>query len=148
MSWLVALYPWIKALHIAAAIAWMAGMLYLPRLFIYHLQTAPGAADSERFKLMERRLLRIIMNPAMVVAFLLGALLLWVSPSVDWSAVWLWVKLAGAAGMAWLHHLFARWRKRLEADRRDLSARRCRLANEAPALLMLAMVLAVVAKPF
>ncbi|MDE0408917.1 MAG: CopD family protein, partial [Alphaproteobacteria bacterium] len=80
MDWLFALYPWIKALHIAAVVFWMAGMLYLPRLFIYHLETEPGAADSERFKVMERRLLRVIVNPAMIAAFLFGGLLLWVSP--------------------------------------------------------------------
>ena len=148
MSWLVALYPWIKALHIAAVVFWMAGMLYLPRLFVYHLETEPGAADSERFKRMEVRLLRVIMNPAMIAAFLFGGLLLWVSPQVDWSSGWLWTKLAAVAALSWLHHVFARWRKLLDDDERTLSARRCRLANEAPALLTLAIVLLVVVKPF
>ena len=148
MSWLFALYPWIKALHIAAAVFWMAGMLYLPRLFVYHLETEPGAADSERFKRMEVRLLRIIVNPAMIAAFLFGGLLLWVSPNTDWSSGWLWTKLAAVAALSWLHHVFARWRKALAEDRRTLSARRCRLANEAPALLTLAIVVLVVVKPF
>ena len=148
MSWLVALYPWIKALHIAAVVFWMAGMLYLPRLFVYHLETEPGAADSERFKRMEVRLLRVIMNPAMIAAFLFGGLLLWVSPNTDWSLGWLWTKLAAVAALSWLHHVFARWRKALAEDRRTLSARRCRLANEAPALLTLAIVVLVVVKPF
>ena len=148
MSWLVALYPWIKALHIAAVVFWMAGMLYLPRLFVYHLETEPGAADSERFKRMEVRLLRIIVNPAMIAAFLFGGLLLWVSPNMDWSSGWLWTKLAAVAALSWLHHVFARWRKALAEDRRTLSARRCRLANEAPALLTLAIVVLVVVKPF
>ena len=148
MNWLFALYPWIKALHIAAVVFWMAGLLYLPRLYIYHLETEPGAPDSERFKRMERRLLRVIANPAMVAAFLFGGLLLWVSPNMDWSSGWLWTKLAAVAALAWLHHLFARWRKVFAEDRRTLSARRCRLANEAPALLTLAIVLLVVVKPF
>ena len=148
MSWLVALYPWIKALHIAAVVFWMAGMLYLPRLFVYHLETEPGAADSERFKRMEVRLLRIIVNPAMIAAFLFGGLLLWVSPNMDWSSGWLWTKLAAVAALSWLHHVFARWRKALAEDRRTLSARRCRFANEAPALLTLAIVVLVVVKPF
>ena len=103
MSWLFALYPWIKALHIAAVVFWMAGMLYLPRLFIYHLETEPGAVDSERFKVMERRLLRVIVNPAMIAAFLFGGLLLWVSPNMEWDSGWLWGKLAAIAVMAWLH---------------------------------------------
>ncbi|MCY3670670.1 MAG: CopD family protein [Alphaproteobacteria bacterium] len=148
MSWLFALYPWIKALHIAAVVFWMAGMLYLPRLFIYHLETEPGAADSERFKVMERRLLRVIVNPAMIAAFLFGGLLLWVSPNMEWDSGWLWGKLAGVAVLSWLHHVFARWRKHLDEDGRGLSARRCRLANEAPALLTLAIVILVVVKPF
>ena len=148
MSWLFALYPWIKALHIAAVVFWMAGMLYLPRLFIYHLETEPGAADSERFKVMERRLLRVIVNPAMIAAFLFGGLLLWVSPNTDWASGWLWGKLAGVAVLSWLHHVFARWRKHLGEDGRGLSARRCRLANEAPALLTLAIIILVVVKPF
>ncbi len=148
MTWLFALYPWIKALHIASVVFWMAGMLYLPRLFIYHLETEPGAPDSERFKRMERRLLRVIINPAMIAAFLFGGLLLWVSPSMDWASGWLWGKLAGIAALSWLHHLFARWRKALADDVRTLSARRCRLANEAPALLTLAIVVLVVVKPF
>ncbi len=148
MTWLFALYPWLKALHIVAVVFWMAGMLYLPRLFIYHLETAPGAADSERFKQMERRLLRVIINPAMIAAFLFGGLLLWVSPHIDWASGWLWIKLAAIAAMLWLHHLFARWRRHLAEDGRDLSARRCRLANEAPALLTLVIVILVVVKPF
>ncbi len=148
MDWLFALYPWIKALHIAAVVFWMAGMLYLPRLYIYHLETEPGAPDSERSKVMERRLLRVIVNPAMIAAFLFGGLLLWVSPNMDWSSGWIWTKLAGIAALSWLHHLFARWRKALANDVRTLSARHCRLANEAPALLTLAIVLLVVVKPF
>lgn len=148
MSWLFALYPWIKALHIAAVVFWMAGMLYLPRLFIYHLETEPGAADSERFKQMERRLLRVIVNPAMIAAFLFGGLLLWISPNMDWASGWLWTKLAAIGALSWLHHLFARWRKRLEEDERTLSARHCRIANEVPAVLTLAIVILIVVKPF
>lgn len=148
MDWLFALYPWIKALHIAAVVFWMAGMLYLPRLFVYHLETEPGAAASERFKVMERRLLRVIVNPAMIAALLFGALLLWVSPNMDWNSGWLWTKLAAVLVLFWLHHVYARWRKHLDGDGRSLSARHCRLANEAPALLTLVIVILVVVKPF
>ncbi len=148
MNWLFSLYPWVKALHIGAVIFWMAAMLYLPRLFVYHLETEPGAPDSERFKQMERRLLRIIANPAMIAAFLFGGLLLWVSPNTDWASGWLWTKLAAVAVLSWLHHLFARWRNHLADDGRGLSPRRCRLANEGPALLTLAIVILVVVKPF
>ena len=148
MSWPYEAYLWIKAFHLVAAIAWMAGLLYLPRLFIYHLDTRIGAEDSERFKVMERRLLRAIMGPAMIVTFLLGAVLLLVSPQVDWTAWWLWVKLVGAGALVVLHGLFASWVGELAGDRRKRGRRCYRIANEAPALVMLGMVVAVVAKPF
>lgn len=148
MSWLYDAYPWVKAIHIVAAIAWMAGLLYLPRLFVYHLDTRIGAEDSERFKVMEQRLLRTIMGPAMIATFLPGAILLLVSPQLDWAAGWLWVKLAGVVALAVLHGLFASWARELAENRRNRSGRCYRIANEAPALVMAVMVVAVVAKPF
>ena len=148
MSWLHHAYPWVKAFHIVAAISWMAGLLYLPRLFVYHLDTRVGAEDSERFKVMERRLLRTIMGPAMIATFLLGAVLLLISRQVDWAAGWLWVKLAGVVALAVLHGLFASWARELADDRRNRGRGCYRIANEAPALVMLVMVAAVVAKPF
>jgi len=147
MDWLVPLYPWIKALHIISVIAWMAGMLYLPRLFVYHCDAAPGSDKSETFKVMERRLLRAIINPAMIAAFLFGGALLATPGAVDWGAWWVHAKLALVVAMTAVHGLFARWRKDFEADRNTRPARTYRIANEAPTLLMIAIVVLVVVKP-
>jgi putative membrane protein len=144
---LAQLYPWIKALHIVAVIAWMAGLLYLPRLFVYHCEAPPGSAQSETFKVMERRLLRGIMNPAMVEAVILGGLLLATPGVVDWHAAWMYVKLALVAGLLGLHHACARWRKAFAADQNRHSARFYRIVNETPAVLMVGIVIFIVAKP-
>ncbi len=138
-------YAWIKALHIIAVIAWMAGMLYLPRLFVYHADAKPGSELSETLKVMERRLLRAIVNPAMIAVFVLGGLML---PMQDWSHKWLYVKLALVLAMSALHGLFARWRKDFAADRNTRPARFYRIANEIPAVLLIAIVLLAVIKPF
>jgi protoporphyrinogen IX oxidase len=145
---LVGYWLWIKALHVVAVISWMAGLLYLPRLFVYHTETEPGSESSERFKVMERRLLRLIMNPAMVAAWLFGILLLLVPGLVDWSAGWIWVKLASVAALTVLHHLFALWRKDFAADRARRPARVYRIANEGPTLAMIVVVIMVIVKPF
>ena len=145
---LAALYPWIKALHVISVIAWMAGLLYLPRLFVYHCDAPVGSPQSETFKLMERRLLRGIMNPAMIAAFLFGGLLLAIPGVVDWHAAWMSLKLFLVAGLAALHHVFARWRTAFAEDRNRHSARFYRIANEIPAVLMVAIVIFVVVKPF
>jgi putative membrane protein len=108
---LSALYPWIKALHLVAVISWMAGLLYLPRLFVYHCDAPPGSPQSETFKVMERRLLRGIMNPAMAATFALGGVLLATPGVVDWSAGWIHLKLALVAGLTVAHHLMGRWRQ-------------------------------------
>ncbi|GAB4171769.1 MAG: protoporphyrinogen oxidase HemJ [Thalassobaculales bacterium] len=148
MTILTAWYPWLKALHVIAVIAWMAGLLYLPRLFVYHAQSVRGSAESELFKVMERRLLRAIMNPAMVAVFLFGGLLLATPGVVDWGAGWIWVKLAGITGLTVIHHLFARWRKEFAADRNRRPARFYRIANEVPTLLMIVIVIMVIVRPF
>jgi len=145
---LLALYPWIKALHIIAVIAWMAGLLYLPRLFVYHCAAPPGSVQSETFKIMERRLLRGIMNPAMVAAYLFGLLLLATPGVVDWGAAWMYLKLALVAGLTGLHHGLGRWRAAFAADRNRRSARFYRIANEVPTLLMIGIVLLIVVRPF
>ena len=142
------LYPWIKALHVVSVIAWMAGMLYLPRLYVYHCDAAPGSAASEMLKVMERRLLRAIVNPAMVASFVFGALLLATPGAVDWGAAWIWLKLALVAAMTVMHHLFARWRQDFAADRNRRPARFYRIANEIPTLLMIAIVILVIVRPF
>jgi putative membrane protein len=144
-AWVAAWYAWIKALHVIAVMAWMAGMLYLPRLFVYHAAAKPGSELSETLKVMERRLLRAIVNPAMIAAFALGGMLLFVQ---DWSRFWLWAKLALVLAMAALHGLFARWRRDFAADRNARPARFYRIANEIPTVLLIAIVLLAVIKPF
>ena len=138
-------YAWIKALHIVAVMAWMAGMLYLPRLYVYHAAAKPGSELSETLKVMERRLLRAIVNPAMIAAFVFGGLML---PMQDWSRGWLWAKLALVLAMAALHGMFARWRRNFEQDRNTRPPRFYRIANEAPTLLLIAIVFLAVIKPF
>lgn len=144
-AWIAQWYAWIKALHIIAVMAWMAGMLYLPRLFVYHAGAKPGSELSETLKVMERRLLRAIVNPAMTAAFVFGGLML---PMQDWSRGWIWAKLALVLGMAALHGMFARWRKDFAADRNARPARFYRIANEIPTVLLIAIVLLAVIKPF
>jgi putative membrane protein len=144
-------YEWIKAFHIIAVIAWMAGMLYLPRLFVYHCAAEKGSVQSETFKVMERRLLRGIINPAMILAIALGLWLAWLGPDsrYGWFASgWLQAKIALVLGLSAVHGLFARWVKAFAADNNCHSQRFYRLINEVPTLLMIAIVLLVVLKPF
>ncbi len=148
MEGLADLYPWTRALHIIAVIAWMAGMLYLPRLFVYHSGAAPGSESSEMLKIMERRLLRAIINPAMMAVFLLGGALLLTPGVADWSMGWLHLKLLLVLVMAGLHGAMSKWRKEFEADRNQRSAKFYRIVNEVPAVLMIAIVILVVVKPF
>lgn len=139
-------YPWIKALHIIAVIAWMAGMLYLPRLFVYHTETQPGSAESERFKVMERRLLKAIINPAMIATWVLGLLL--VVALEAWRDGWFHAKFALVLAMSAMHGLLSRWQKDFAADRNARPARFYRMMNEVPTLLMVAIVILVTVKPF
>ncbi len=148
MSWLSDWYPWIKAGHIVSVIAWMAGLLYLPRLVVYHAAAEPGSAQSETFKVMERRLLRAIMNPAMIAVFVFGGLLLATPGIVDWYSGWIYVKLALVLALSQLHHSLARWRKEFERDRNRHNARFFRMVNEIPTLVMILIVILVVVKPF
>jgi putative membrane protein len=144
-------YEWIKAFHIIAVIAWMAGMLYLPRLFVYHCAAEKGSVQSETFKLMERRLLRGIINPAMILAIVLGLWLAWLGPDsrYGWFASgWLQAKIALVLGLSAVHGLFARWVKAFAADNNRHSQRFYRFINEVPTVLMIAIVLLVVLKPF
>ena len=148
MDALQAAYLWIKAVHVIAVIAWMAGLLYLPRLFVYHAAAEPGSKQSETFKVMERRLYRAIMHPALAVTAASAALLLATPGAVDWSQGWLHAKLALVAGLILLHLLMGRWRADFAADRNRRSQRFFRIANELPTVLMIAIVLLVVVKPF
>ena len=147
MEWLADIYPWVKALHVISIIAWMAGMLYLPRLYVYHADKAPGSEASEMLKIMERRLLRAIINPAMIAAFVFGGLLLATPGVIDWSAWWIYAKLVLVLGMGALHGALSRWRRDFEADRNTRPARFYRFANEVPTVLMIAIVILVIVRP-
>ncbi len=140
------LYLWIKALHIIAVISWMAGLLYLPRLFVYHFDTVPGSPQSDTFCLMERRLLKVIMNPAMVVSWVFGLYL--ASVSFGFSGGWLHAKLVCVVVLSGLHMYLARAVRLFGQGGRPGSIRHWRLVNEGPTLLMIAIVVLVVVKPF
>jgi len=142
------LYYWLKALHIIAVIAWMAGMLYLPRLFVYHCGAAKGSELSEKLKVMERRLMRAIINPSMILAIALGIALLFVSDFVVWSEGWIYAKLVFVAGLAGIHGMLSRYRRAFAEDRNTQSERFFRIINEVPAVLMVGIVIFVVVKPF
>jgi protoporphyrinogen IX oxidase len=140
------MYLWLKAFHIIAVIAWMAGMLYLPRLFVYHCKAEPGSAQSEIFKVMEWRLLRLIINPAMIATWVLGLLLVWLG---GWhQAHWMQAKFVLVILMSVVHGFFVRWVKDFAADRNTHSQKFYRLANEIPTILLILIVILVVVKPF
>ena len=139
-------YLWIKALHIIAVIAWMAGILYLPRLFVYHVDAAKGSQTSETFKVMERRLLKAIMNPSMIVVFLTGPLLAW--RGGFWLEGWLHAKIALALVLAAVHGYLARRVRFFARDENERPAVFYRVLNEVPTVLMILIVILVVVKPF
>jgi protoporphyrinogen IX oxidase len=146
-----AMYEWIKAFHIIAVIAWMAGMLYLPRLFVYHCAAEKGSAQSETFKIMERRLLRAIINPAMIATWLLGLWLAWHGPDsrYGWFASgWLLAKLVLVLALSALQGFFARWVKDFADDRNRHSEKFYRIINEVPTVIMIGIVILAVVKPF
>ena len=139
-------YLWFKAAHIMAVIAWMAGLFYLPRLFIYHHDKAPGSEVSETFKVMESRLYHFIMNPAMMMAWAFGLVIAW---DAQWfSAGWLHVKLTAVVGMTAAHVYFGRAMRAFARDERPLNSRHWRMLNEVPAVLMIVIVIMAVLKPF
>ncbi|MFG1221999.1 protoporphyrinogen oxidase HemJ [Xanthobacter autotrophicus DSM 597] len=140
------MYEWIKALHIIAVIAWMAGMLYLPRLMVYHCAAEVGSVQSETFKVMERRLLKAIINPAMIVTWLAG---LWLVYEGGWyRAGWFHAKFALVLAMSAMHGFLVRWVRDFAEDRNVRPARFYRIANEVPTVLMIGIVILVVVKPF
>lgn len=148
MNWLLPFYPWIKSLHLISLIAWMAGLLYLPRLFVYHCDTAPGSIESERFKVMELRLHKQIMTPAMIATWLFGLLLAATPGIVDWSAGWWHVKLTAVILMSGVHGVLSARRRAFLEDRNTKSQRYFRIINEVPAVLMVIIVVMVIVKPF
>jgi putative membrane protein len=140
------MYEWLKAFHVIAVIAWMAGMLYLPRLFVYHCEADPGSRQSETFKVMERRLLKAIINPAMIATWVLG---LWLAWSGGWlGAPWFHVKLALVLAMSAVHGLLARYVKDFAADRNRRTQKFYRIINEVPTVLMILIVIVVTVKRF
>jgi putative membrane protein len=139
-------YPWIKALHVIAVISWMAGMLYLPRLFVYHCEAGVGSKQSETFKVMESRLLKAIINPAMTVTWLAGLYLAW---SGHWyTSGWFHAKLTLVLVLSAVHGFFSRWVKDFAADRNTRSPKFYRIINEIPTVLMIFIVILVIVKPF
>ncbi len=141
-------YAWIKAAHVISMVAWMAGMFYLPRLFVYHADLLRGSAESERFKLMERRLYRQIITPAMLATFLFGILLILTPGVIDWSAGWWHVKLAAVLAMTGVHGMLGRARRDFLHDRNRHPARYFRILNEVPTVLLIIIVVMVIVRPF
>jgi protoporphyrinogen IX oxidase len=140
------MYEWLKAFHVIAIIAWMAGMLYLPRLFVYHCGAEPGSRQSETFKVMERRLLTMITNPAMAVSWVLGLWLVWAG---GWYAAgWLHGKIALVLVLSGMHGFFVRCVREFGADRNRRSQKFYRIINEVPTILMIGIVILAVVKPF
>jgi len=148
LDFLAPLYLWTKSLHLIAVMAWMAGLFYLPRLYIYHFQVPVGDARSELFKVMERRLLKAIMNPAMIATWVLGLALILTPGAVDWTAGWWHLKLTGVLLMSGFHGMLGAARKRFEADGRPRTERAWRYWNEVPTVLMISIVIMVIVKPF
>jgi protoporphyrinogen IX oxidase len=147
---LASAYPWTKAAHVIAMVTWMAGLFYLPRLFVYHVEKGAGDATLQRtFVEMEHKLFRFIMGPAMSATWLFGVLLLLTPGVVAWSSdLWIYVKLAAVGGLTWFHHWLGYRRKDLAADRNRLSGRTYRLMNEVPTLALVIIVVMVIVKPF
>ena len=143
---LMSIYLWLKAFHIIAVIAWMAGMLYLPRLFVYHCETSPGSAEYDRFVLMERKLMRIIINPSMIAVWILGLSLAFTLNV--WGEPWFMAKMTFVIALSAMHGMFSRWRRAFERGQNVKSQRFFRLVNEVPAVLMMLIVILVVVKPF
>ena len=145
---LASFYPWIKAFHVISLIAWMAGIFYLPRLYVYHTQLARGSGESERFKVMERRLLRGIMNPALIATWLFGLMLVLTPGVIDWTAPWWHVKLTCVILMTVFHMALSRWRRGFLHDRNAHSEKFYRAINEIPTILMVVIVIMVIVKPW
>jgi putative membrane protein len=148
LAFLAPAYPFVKSLHVISMIAWIAALLYLPRLFVYHCDVRVGSAESARFKVMERRLFKQIMNPAMMATWTFGILLVLTPGVIDWHAGWWHVKLASVLLMTGAHGAMSKWRREFRDDRNRRSQRFYRIANEVPAVLMVIIVFMVIAKPF
>ncbi|MBZ0128335.1 MAG: protoporphyrinogen oxidase HemJ [Rhodobacteraceae bacterium] len=143
------IYPWTKVLHVISVIAWMAGLFYLPRLFVYHVEKAGSeGAQHDLFQVMERRLYHAIMMPAMLATWLFGLTLVFTPGIIDWSDAWPWVKAAMVLGMTWFHFWLDQRRKELILGTCTITGRGFRMMNEVPTLLMVVIVVMVIARPF
>lgn len=146
---LIAIYPWTKAFHVIAVITWMAGLFYLPRLYVYHAERGkPGGELSETLKIMETKLLKYIMNPAMMASWTLGLLLVLTPGAVDWSAGWFYMKLISVLVLSWLQGWLAARGRDFAADRNTVSGRTYRLMNEVPTIALVIIVIMVIVRPF
>ena len=143
---LTTLYPWTKAFHIIAVIAWMAGLFYLPRLYVYHAERVKPGETDRMFQTMELRLLRAIMAPSMLAVWGLGLLLVFTPGVVDWGQIWPWTKAAGVLAMTWFHHWLGKRRKEFVAGTNRVTGRQFRMMNEVPSVLLVLIVLSVVIK--
>jgi putative membrane protein len=142
-------YPWIKALHVISVISWMAGLLYLPRLFVYHSERATASGElRDTLKVMERKLLKFIMNPASIAAWVFGVLLVVTPGIIDWAEPWVHAKAALVIAMTAYHHALVRWWKAFAEDRNLRTGRFYRLVNEVPAVIMIGIVVMVIVRPF
>ena len=142
------LYPWTKALHVISVIAWMAGLLYLPRLYIYHCAVPRGSAESERFKVMEYRLVKLITLPAMIATWVFGLMVVLTPGVIDWTAGWWHVKLLSVLLLSGFHGAMSKWRRDFLEDRNTRPQRFYRIANEVPTVLMIIIVIMVIVRPF
>ena len=145
-DFLISIYPWTKALHIISVIAWMAGLFYLPRLFVYHVEKKDLSGLPEVFEVMEYRLLKAIMNPAMVATWVFGLCLVFTPGIVDWGMVWPWTKAISVLGMTWFHHWLALRRKDFMKGQNSVTSRQYRMMNEVPTVLMVIIVISVVVR--
>lgn len=149
MDLLISLYPWVKAFHIMAVISWMAGLFYLPRLFVYHAEQVETGTDTDQlFQTMEIKLLRFIMNNAMIASWIAGLLMVITPGIIDYTAVWPYTKLLSVMGMTWFHIWLAGRRKDFVRGENVLDGRRYRMMNEVPTLLMIVIIVSVIVRPF
>lgn len=148
-DFLAAAYPWTKALHVISVIAWMAGLFYLPRLFVYHAESVDRGSETDiLFQTMEWKLLRVIMNPAMIATWVFGLALALTPGIVDWSAVWPYTKAFGIIALTWFHHWLALRRKEFARGANTRSGRQYRVMNEFPTLMLVLIVVSVIVRPF
>ena len=148
LSFLSPYYPWILSFHVMSVIAWMAGLFYLPRLFVYHTERVEAGTDTDGlFQVMEQKLFRLIMNPSMISAYVFGLALVLTPGIVDWASIWPYSKLAGIGAMTWFHHWCGRRRKDFVAGTNTRTGRDYRIMNEVPTLLMVVIVISVIVKP-